>query len=422
MGKIFCVAKREFRETAKTKFFIFSVFFTPLLIVGTMALVRYTSEKAVSGPHPPKNIAVVDLSGQLDQDIQRAFERYNSENPERRLHTENIAREANEDDDVLTERIKSGVREDAWDGALVVGKHIIEGDGGSYYYSKTRNMGDVGLLNIVKSLHQKAITNFRFRAHDLSPELIAELSEDATLVPVDLSAENEQQGMQFSRLMTPFFFLFLMFMGIFGTSQGMLTSVIEEKNSRVVEVLLSSITPFQLMAGKILGLVALGFSIMSVWGIVAYGAALRHHVSDLFNVAGVGYFLIFFVLGFLLFSSLFAAVGAMCNSTKEAQAMMMPLMIVVVMPMMLWPYIAQYPNGLLALVLSLVPVTSPMVMILRITALPELPVWQIAVSLAVLAASVPAAMWVGAKVFRTGILMYGKPPSLREVWRWLQAS
>jgi ABC-2 type transport system permease protein len=190
----------------------------------------------------------------------------------------------------------------------------------------------------------------------------------------------------------------------------------------VVEVLLSAVSPFQLMAGKILGLAALGFTIMLVWGTVACAGAASQGVGDLLNATGIGYFAVYFVLGFLLFSSLFAAVGAMCNSTKEAQAMMTPLMILVIVPMMLWPYIAQSPQGAVAIVLSFIPVTAPMIMILRIAAFPDLSRIEILASLVVLAASVPAAMWAAAKIFRTGILMYGKPPSPREIFRWLRAA
>jgi ABC-2 type transport system permease protein len=171
----------------------------------------------------------------------------------------------------------------------------------------------------------------------------------------------------------------------------------------------------------ILGLAALGFTIMLVWGTVAYVGAASQGVSDLLNAAGIGYFAAYFVLGFLLFSSVFAAIGAMCNSTKEAQAMMTPLMILVIVPMMLWPYIAQSPHGAVAIALSFIPVTTPMIMILRIAAVPDLSRIEILASLVVLAASVPATMWAAAKIFRTGILMYGKPPSPREIVRWLRA-
>jgi len=425
MFRMLCVARREYRETAKTKFFLFNIFFTPVLIIGIMVLMRFMTEKATRGPRPPKTVAVLDLSNKLAQDLQQAFDHYNASQPQRVIRAEMLGLEAPGGNDAAlstdVEQVKAGVRAGKWDGALVVAKDVVDGNGRSHFYSKTRNIGDMELLGRAQSLHQDAVVNYRLRAHNLSPELIADLRREAPVTAVDVTAENEQQGTQFTRLITPFFLLFLMFMGIFGTSQGMLTSVIEEKNSRVVEVLLSAVSPFQLMAGKILGLAALGFTIMLVWGTVAYVGAASQGVSDLLNAAGIGYFAAYFVLGFLLFSSVFAAIGAMCNSTKEAQAMMTPLMILVIVPMMLWPYIAQSPHGAVAIALSFIPVTTPMIMILRIAAVPDLSRIEILASLVVLAASVPATMWAAAKIFRTGILMYGKPPSPREIVRWLRA-
>ncbi len=420
MLKIWHVAKRELRETAKTKFFLFSFFFTPLLIFGIMALTRFTTEKAVNGPRPPKTIAVVDLSGELQADLERAFAEHNALHPDRPIHVEAMNELDVDSADAAVERVKADVRADRCDGALVVGQTVTGGSGESVFYLKTRSMGDVEFVNVVKSLHQDAVVNFRFRAHHLSADLVETLSRTAPVTPVDVTAENEQRGAQMGRIFVPFFFVFLMFMGIFGTSQGMLTSVIEEKNSRVVEVLLSAMDPFQLMAGKILGLAALGFAVMCAWGSLAFVAAAYNQMGDLLTASGVGYFLVYFVLGFLLFSSLFAAVGAMCNSVKEAQTMMMPLMIVVIVPLMLWPYIANFPNGKVAVLLSFLPMTSPMIMILRIASVPELSRFQILASIAVLVASIPVLMWFAAKIFRTGILMYGKPPSFGEIWRWMR--
>ncbi len=138
------------------------------------------------------------------------------------------------------------------------------------------------------------------------------------------------------------------------------------------------------------------------------------------SLYGVGWFLIYYVLGFLLISSIYAAIGSACNTLKEAQTMMFPLMLVIVLPMVGWFWIAQNPDGLPAIYLSLFPLTAPMMMTLRIAVLPEIPLLQILISIVLLAASVPLAVWAAAKIFRTGILMYGKPPSLRELVRWVR--
>ena len=222
------------------------------------------------------------------------------------------------------------------------------------------------------------------------------------------------------RAMGAFTYLFVMFMSIIPTSQMLVTSVIEEKNSRVVEVLLSAVSPFELMGGKILGLFAVGLAIAVIL-VTVFGVAAS--IVGVLQAPGpvlLALFLVYYLLGFALISSIFAAAGAAFNTLKEAQAIMMPLSLLLVLPFMFWMRIVQHPDGAFAVALSIFPPTAPTVMILRIAIMPKLPWLEIAISLLLLAASVPCAVWAAAKVFRTGILLYGKPPKLREVLRWVR--
>jgi ABC-2 type transport system permease protein len=136
----------------------------------------------------------------------------------------------------------------------------------------------------------------------------------------------------------------------------------------------------------------------------------------------IAYFAVYYVLGFLLFSAILAAIGSVCNTIKEAQSLMVPLSLLLVVPMMIWFHLVQHPDGTLARVLSFIPPLTPMVMVLRLAASSRLSGVEIAGSIALLAASVPAAMWAAAKVFRTGVLMYGKRPGLAEIIRWVWRS
>lgn len=216
-----------------------------------------------------------------------------------------------------------------------------------------------------------------------------------------------------------YLFVLLMFVGIIVLSQYLLTNLIEEKSSRVVEVLLSAVSPFELMAGKILGLTAAGLTGIGVCVAVIAAVAKAEGFMGSLNPWAFGLFLLYYVLGILLVSSMYAAVGSACNTLREAQGLMMPMALLFVVPVASWMHIAQNPGGLFATLLSFVPPLTPMVMILRLAASREVPVWQTVLSLALLAAAVPATMWAAAKVFRVGVLMYGKPPKLRELVRWL---
>jgi ABC-2 type transport system permease protein len=421
MNKIFWVARREYIETIKTKFFLISIFLTPALIVAVMFVMRFMMNKAMTGEQADRNLVVLDLSGNLAADLQQSVDKYNAANPQRRILATLLPCDASAADAQI-EDVKAEVREDKWSAALVVAKDAIDGAEPSHYYAKTRTVNDMELYARVQDLQQRAIESIRFRGYNLAPELVEQLRRKSPLLQVDVVAEKAEPGVQVLRLTTPFFFLFLMFMGLMSTSQGLLTSVIEEKNSRVMEVLLSAITPFQLMAGKILGLAVLSLSIVFLWGAVAYVTAASQGLGDLLKSNSTYFFVFFFLLGFLLYASVFAAIGSACNTIKEAQSLMTPVMIVLIFPMLCWFYIAQYPDSPFAVVLSLIPFTSPMIMILRLAARPDIPVAQVILSLVLLAAAVPGVMWAAAKVFRTGVLLYGKPPSFRELLRWIRYS
>jgi ABC-2 type transport system permease protein len=225
-----------------------------------------------------------------------------------------------------------------------------------------------------------------------------------------------------TRWMGAFVYLFIMFMSMLTPSQMLMTSLIEEKSSRVVEVLLSAVSPFELMAGKILGLVAVGLTTAAIYvaslAVVAGSTGLLQAPS----AAMLALFLVYYLFGFAMFASLFAGVGAAFNTLKDAQAVMMPLSLLLILPMMFWMPIVQHPNDLFAVALSIFPLTAPTVMILRIAVLPAPPWWDIGGSLLILAGSVPFIVWAAARIFRTGVLMYGKPPKLGEILRWVRNS
>jgi ABC-2 type transport system permease protein len=225
-----------------------------------------------------------------------------------------------------------------------------------------------------------------------------------------------------ARAMGAFVYLFIMFMSMLTPSQMLLTSLIEEKSSRVVEVLLSAVSPLELMAGKILGIVAVGLTTAAVYVAAVVVVAGSTGLLQAPSATLLLLFLAYYLLGFAMYASLFASLGAAFNTLKDAQTVMMPLSFLLVLPLMFWMTIAQHPYGLLAVALSLFPLTAPTVMILRIAVVKTPPWWDIAGSLLMLAGSVPCIVWAAAKIFRTGILLYGKPPKLAEILRWLRSS
>ena len=161
---------------------------------------------------------------------------------------------------------------------------------------------------------------------------------------------------------------------------------------------------------------------MVLWGLAAYGAATWRGINVDIGPDLVVYGLVYYVLGFILFSAILAGVGSVCNTIKETQGLMMPITLIFVIPLIAWPQLARDPNGDLARVLTYVPPTTPMLMVLRLASSPDIWWGEIAISILVLIVGVLATIWAAAKIFRTGILLYGKRPGPREVLRWLRRS
>ncbi len=420
MSKILAVARREFLETVKNKIFLINLVLVPALALGGAALSIYFAKQAVGGPRETRQIVVEDRSGLLADDLREAFAQHNRRRPQQPIALTLIEPEADAPT-TGSEELAARVRAGTVHGYAVIGPGAVEGSDKCLYYLKARNLADMELVSTVQQCLNEAIVAVRARRRNLSPKVLDEIRAWTSFEQIDVG---EQAGggkrSEAVMVMAPFFFLFLMFTGVFAVNQQILTGVIEEKSSRIIEVILSAVSPFQLLTGKMLGAVAAGFILIGVWGGAAYAAALIKGIHAAVPLSVFVYFTLYFIFGFLMVASFLAALGSMCNTLREAQSMMTPAMIIFVLPIIAWFYITQQPSGLFAVVLSFLPPITPMVMILRIAAWPEIPLWQIAASFVLLALSVPAMLWIAARIFRVGILMYGKPPSPREILRWIR--
>jgi len=216
--------------------------------------------------------------------------------------------------------------------------------------------------------------------------------------------------------------LLLMSMGIMFSTPWLLSNLIEEKSSRVVEVMLSAVSPLQLMAGKVVGLAGVGLTGVAILVFVGVIPAAARGLVPPIPVSLLFYFAFYYVMGYLMYAALFAAVGSVCSTIRDSQALVTPVMLFLIGGMYASQMSLMAPGGRVAIVLSALPPLTPFMMITRIAAVPDLPFYQVLVSVVILGASVPVIVWAGARIFRTGILMYGKRPSLREMFRWLRES
>src|SRR5690606_38542784 len=212
------------------------------------------------------------------------------------------------------------------------------------------------------------------------------------------------------------------FIGVMTGGQALLWSTVEEKSSRVIEVLLSAVSPMQLMAGKLLGHMAVSFVGLALY--IALGLALLAGATllGLLDFSLIIYLVIFFVITYLVLGSLMMAVGSAVNEMREAQTMMMPIVLLMIVPWLLWLPISRDPDSTLSVTLSFLPPINSFAMLLRMASLSPPPAWQVWLSIAIGVASVFAALWFTAKVFRIGLLMHGKPPNLMTLIRWARAA
>ncbi len=220
-------------------------------------------------------------------------------------------------------------------------------------------------------------------------------------------------------IFVPMGMMMLMFMVVMVGSSPLMQSVLEEKMQKISEVLVASVPPFELMLGKLLGMVGVALTIVGVYLIGGY-AAMRHYgYADFLPGHLFAWFLVYQVLAVILFGSLFVAIGSACSDMKEAQSMMGPVMLLVCLPLFVWINVVQEPNSTFALVASFVPTATPMLMIARLAADPKIALWQPLLGVTAVLLTTIFFVWAAGRIFRVGVLMQGKGAKVREMVRWV---
>ena len=269
---------------------------------------------------------------------------------------------------------------------------------------------------------REAITEARASAHGLDRTAVERVLEVPRQASIAVGAGVEGDTVGGLTRFLPAVYMMLLLVGIMVGGQNMLTSTVEEKSNRVVEVLLSAVSPMELMAGKLLGAMAISLVMMAFYAGIGLALLASFSLLGLIDPWLILYLAIFFVLGFLLLGSLMLAAGAAVNDMNEAASLQAPLIVAVMVPWLVWPAVARSPDSTLALVVSFLPPINTFGMLIRLASTQPPPWWQVWLSIAIGAASVVGAVWIAAKVFRIGLLMYGKPPDLRTLIRWVRAA
>ena len=215
--------------------------------------------------------------------------------------------------------------------------------------------------------------------------------------------------------------MYLLFLAVMMSAPYMLNAVIEEKMSRISEVLLASVTPTQLLAGKLMGIASVSVLLALIYLAGGIYFAFSSGEWGLVQLDLLPWFIVFLLCAVLIFGSVFLSIGAACSDLKDAQSMMQPSMFFLLIPIFMAPIILSAPNSTLSIVVSLVPTATPFLMLLRLAMTPPPPVWQVALSLVLTAGTAMLFVWAAGRIFRVGLLMQGKAPNLPELIKWIRA-
>ncbi len=420
MRKVLAIIKREYKEAVYKKSFIILTLLMPVLMIGFSVLpgllMQIKTQKQTQ-------IHVIDLSHKIFEPLHQSLSKDTLKTGKPRYVFTAI--------DVAPNNLEATLQAEK---KLIAAKKIdvllyVPADVDSSLQVKfyARNVADLDLTSRFKNEISSIISRERLLAAGIQPELVEKLTKRVKLHTFKITKGGKESKSGFlQEYLGTFIFIFFLYFTIIMYGAGIMRSIIQEKNSRIVETILSGSNAFQFMAGKILGQGAVSLTQYLIW--ILFGLGLLFAGSHYFPISKQFmqlnpmlflYFVIFFVLGYLLFSAMYAAVGAISNSDQEAQNASFPITLSLIVPIILFSYIVKAPNSTLALTLSQIPFFSPIIMFARVN-LANPPLWQILLSIGILIVTIVIVIWIAAKIFRVGILMYGKRPTLPELLKWIR--
>mgnify|MGYP001179647031 FL=1 len=434
MSKTTLIIKREFFAKVRNKSFIVMTFLSPLLFVGIAVFVGYLSTMKAE----KKTIAVHDESGLF-------FNEFKNTDEYHYLDASKI------DLSVL----KDSIIKESYEGLLAIPKN----DGSDKWQSKIEYISNdspsVTFIEDIEDIINQKLTAQNYIQNHLDTLAITKSKSDVSIHLQKATGEEALKGLNEIKIAIggAFGYLIMMFIVIYGNM--VMRSVIEEKVSRIIEVIISSVKPFQLMMGKIIGTSLAGILQFLIWAFLGITAMfilssvfgvqmgstsgvqsqqaievakdtmnsnMQMYIKELWNLpiaTIIISFIIYFIGGYFLYSSFYAAIGAAVDNETDSQQFLLPI----IMPLILGVYIGFFtvindPHGTIATVFSMIPLTSPIVMLMRIPF--GVPAWQIIVSMILLFATFFLVVWFASKIYRVGILMYGKKPTWKEMIKWMK--
>lgn len=450
MRKVLTVARTEFASAVRTKAFIASLLMLPV-IYSIMIFVQIFASKADT---QPRKFVVIDRSGKLYSAIEKAAEAHNKEarTADGKLKTSEFfpsedkegGRSADEASLALSDRVRTG----EIFAYLEIPAEVVQAEAGGVvklkYHSNNPNYRD--LLAWLEAVVASSARPMRYLAANVDPAIAVKLdrpvmtdnlglaTRGAAAVPVangpgpGPAPESKPGAFVEAKQYDPVRTIFvpmglgmIVFIVTMNAGPQLMSVVMEEKISRISEMLLGSVTTFELMLGKLLGNAATAMVTTALYLAAAYGIAHKFGYADAVTAGQIAAMVLFVFVSIFLFGSLYMAVGSACSEMRDAQSLMMPVMMLSVIPMAFMSVVIANPSSPIAVGVSMIPFATPMLMTMRMALSPSPPAWQIVASLFLTILTALACVWASAKIFRTGLLMHGKAPTFRELARWVIA-
>ena len=414
MMKSLVVARWEYLEKLKSKAFLISLLVTPMIMVAMGILPGLFVDQE---DKQTKIIGVIDQTGDIvDSLAARMQRRYKLADGQPTYMIRTIADGNHMPLDESIAKASAMVLSDEIEGFCII-KTSITSD--TFFEFRSKNVGDFRLSNRLEESLKEILSERKLASLGMDPSVLRQLNSRLDVKLVKLSKSGEQEESGFERVFyTAYIFLMMLFFLIVTSGQLLVRSVIEEKSNRIVEILVSSCSSTELMAGKVLGLSGLGLTQMAFWALIGIPIALHFDVA-LVPAGQIALLVLYFILGYLFYAAVFITVGSPLTTEQEAQQVNSYVVLLLIIPIVLALPAMQHPNASWLKVLTYIPFLTPTMMALRIPI--QMPgATEILATIVLMLVSILVSMWVAGRVFRIAILATGRRPRLKEIIEWVK--
>lgn len=435
ISKILSVARAEYITAVRSKAFLFGVLLMPLMMGGSIVAQvflkdRVDLEERACAIHDPTGVLFGVLEAAVERRNEREIWRIDEDSGEQIQVRPMFRLELVEADGAgleLSRRVESG----ELDAFLFIDASVLDPEARfneralSYH---TDEPTFTELPSWIEATINGYARELRYGAADLDVALVEKLDREIPFRSYGLITERQDgtvaEAEEENRIRTfgvPMISMFMLFMLVMTSAPALMNQVLEEKMQRISEVLVSAVSPFQLMMGKLVGTVGVSLTLAILYVGTAVWALNHYELSHLVPGHVYAWFLLLLAIALLMYGSIFSALGSACSELRDVQSMVMPAMILILLPMFAWTAVMEAPNGSVARFMTFIPTATPLILLLRVAALPGPPAGEVVLSLTLCLATTVVFVWGSSKIFRIGILSQGQTPSFAKLLAWVLA-